>query len=507
MNTVKDINERLKDKKKRRDTIKKLREIGDESSIKLLIEVILDDERWAIQREAIIAIGRIGKLSKDDICDLTEILKEADKLEVQQALVDTLGKISLYPEIVLPVFRMLLEYDNEIKYTIPFALQNFGEMAIPMFIEILSSEDIILCKNTVNSLSNMETNIQNEIKDIIEDRIKDEEYKSQKEKYKIALSLIKENKEKQIKSNQVEDKSLNGTLKKRKVKKHINQIKIGIITVLDEEWDAINEYFDLKPDKEAFHSGKISRSINQNGEEIKIIYEITHIKAGKGSESRNETDNLFNIKKPNYTFLVGIAGGIGKHDVKIGDILIPDEIFYYEFESLKQGKKNTPKIENTEVTNYLLKVITNYYKNPSKEQSWFSTGNNKIVMSEEQLKLLGLKNNESDSPHVIFGKYLCGEKVVHDPDKADSILEEIPNHKQEKCIGIEMESFHVIETAKKKKVVPQIIVIKCCSDDVYRPDNDNLLEEEKKWDKFHILAANRAAKILHHFLLNGTLIE
>jgi len=193
---------------------------------------------------------------------------------------------------------------------------------------------------------------------------------------------------------------------------------------------------------------------------------------------------------PTYIIFIGIAGGIKKNGVKIGDVIIPKEIVYYTI-----SKEENKSIEIRPSNHQTDAILYDHMRNlpSSDEDKLWSQPLSLLEDISEILSYLDLESVNDLSPNVHCGTIFSGDVVIKNPDKVDELLKLSP-----KGLGIEMESWGSIITSFRDINRPRFIAIRGVSDLADKPN-------KKKWNKFHRYAADVATCYLKYFLEYGTL--
>jgi nucleoside phosphorylase len=156
--------------------------------------------------------------------------------------------------------------------------------------------------------------------------------------------------------------------------------------------------------------------------------------------------------------LVGIAGGVGAAGVRIGDVIVPDQIAGYEPGKMgPDGVRRRPEAYRPDFD--LLTVAQS-------------------TRAEEWVPQIGAaRPGSAGEPAVHFGTVLSGEKVIADAAVLDGLRAEWP-----KAVGVEMESFGVALAAYR--FGGRFLMVKGVSD----------LADAGKDDRWREYAAEAAAR-------------
>lgn len=239
------------------------------------------------------------------------------------------------------------------------------------------------------------------------------------------------------------------------------EIDFLVITIVDVETDALNRFgFNSAVDGKGrgyYRKQHFNTAMNR---EISVVHysvgEQGNVKAGV------LVSDLLNLWNPKCVCVVGIAGGIKRNDVKIGDVLIGDQIFYYPL------SKETP-----EGTERRIEVVRGDSSILSQIRSF--KGHILSHLANQIPKIPGISGI---TPDLLIGPMFSGESVQASELKTDNLLCIHP-----KGIGIEMESYGVYLACLDNPSRPRTLTIRSVSD----------LADEAKNDDFQQLAAFSAA--------------
>ncbi|MGI5238408.1 hypothetical protein [Dactylosporangium sp. CA-139066] len=158
-----------------------------------------------------------------------------------------------------------------------------------------------------------------------------------------------------------------------------------------------------------------------------------------------------------HVLLVGIAGGVGAAGVRIGDVVVPDQVVGYEPAKVRpDGPQRRPEAYRPDFD--LLTVAQS-------------------VQAEEWVPRIRAERPAPDDPAVHFGTVLSGEKVIADAALLAELRAEWP-----RTVGVEMESFGVALAAYR--FGGRFLMVKGASD----------LADAAKDDRWRAYAAEAAAR-------------
>lgn len=136
--------------------------------------------------------------------------------------------------------------------------------------------------------------------------------------------------------------------------------RILIMTALGLEFEAVKKYLS---DIEAI-AHPTTRSIYNSGKYISgdKVFSVLLVETGAGNvRAADETGRAIDYFKPNYTFFVGIAGGI--KDVALGDVVASSKVI--GFEVGKDDEEFKPRFD-TVPSSYILEQLAKHVKREGK---------------------------------------------------------------------------------------------------------------------------------------------
>jgi len=247
-----------------------------------------------------------------------------------------------------------------------------------------------------------------------------------------------------------------------------------IVTALDFERDAVIEqignFETIQIDDEipTYYQTEIHlpNKIETYKVTLVVLLGVGNVQAGVLSEK------IIEKLHPKHVIMFGIAGGILKNEVKIGDIVVGTSIGYYE-KGKFFSKKLQVRIEGALSDALLIDRLKNF-----KDNNWIDE--------------ISIKPPENPyNPNIHFGLIASGEKVVASKRFIKRLLKYFP-----KMLAVEMESWGVLIAAWMSKPLPRFIPVRGISDNA----------DKLKGDKWQKLAAHTAALYLKHFLQSQPVI-
>ena len=177
--------------------------------------------------------------------------------------------------------------------------------------------------------------------------------------------------------------------------------------------------------------------------------------------------------KPHYVLMVGIGGGV-KEEADLGDIVVSEQIIYYESTKEKPFfSDQRPQVLPAD--GLLLDRAKNYT-----DISWHT-----LIQAERPASIRCVK-----VPQVRFGPIASGEKVIADDNRVNELKQ-----LHSKLSGLDMESFGVALAASEWPDSPKFIAFRGICD--YADDEKN--------DEWHEYAADSAAAFTVGLLRSGAI--
>jgi nucleoside phosphorylase len=172
-------------------------------------------------------------------------------------------------------------------------------------------------------------------------------------------------------------------------------------------------------------------------------------------EATTATSDAIHRWEPRYVILAGIAGGISKKGVHLGDILLANQIVDYELQKLESPQREVRwKVYNIDPR--FLGAVSNF------DNKWQN--------------LINVARPEDGILEHHIGSILSGDKVIADA----SILTEYTDM-WSKLIGVEMEAGGVACTSLQAADAPGFFMVRGVSD---LADKEKDSDEVKKWRQY-----------------------
>ena len=250
-----------------------------------------------------------------------------------------------------------------------------------------------------------------------------------------------------------------------------------IITALPEERDAVLQQLSCYQTVQEANFPTYYRATletDSGSDQRNPVVAVTMLTQMGNTPAAAHTTLCIRQLKPRYVLMVGIAGGI-KEKVDLGDVVVSNQIIYYEY------TKETPsgseqRIKEGPVDSFLLDRAMNCNIN------WH-------ILSQAKPPT-PVNPSNTEAPQVHFGPIASGEKVIADDDRVDELKQLHP-----KLAAIEMESFGVALAAAQSEDKPGFIAFRGISD----------YADDKKNDDWRKHAADNAAFFTFEVLRSGAI--
>ena len=277
-----------------------------------------------------------------------------------------------------------------------------------------------------------------------------------------------------------------GTPKRTLSEDVIAHIDIAIITILPEEYDAVRGQFDRlfaapsatdRPNLYAWCIGEIDTP--NHAKPYKVILTLAD-NPGIGNAALVVMQTI-DRWKPRYVLVVGIAGGIAGNNVKLGDVVVSDVIWNYEYGKIATGFQ--PR---------------NNFTYPLDPALISAARALKSIQSDWAAPLVDAAPEPSIKPDIHTGPIASGDKVIDDLN--DPFVVRVLEHWPQ-IIAVEMEgagAAKAIHTAQSSGAVVGFGMIRGISDlprtGVVEADKSNRLSQAHQRDRWKRFAARAAAR-------------
>ena len=237
-------------------------------------------------------------------------------------------------------------------------------------------------------------------------------------------------------------------------------IDFVVIAPLAEEREAIlrklDEYEQVAPDEDdirVYYKGSVTTTEAGNSVTYSVVV-VSPLGMGR-VQAGSVTADAIHRWEPRYILLVGIAGGLGKAAVALGDVLIAEQIADYELQKLTPGG-NDVRWEVHRTDPRLLGAAKN-------------------MPQDAVLKEVGVDRPKEGTPMCHFGPMCTGDKVV-----ANGLMDSYKDV-WTKLVGVEMEAGGTASLVFQSAKNVRFFMIRAVSD---LADSDKGTEEVDKWRSY-----------------------
>lgn len=222
------------------------------------------------------------------------------------------------------------------------------------------------------------------------------------------------------------------------------QIDFLIVTALSQEREAVlkllpgHQRLDASEEVYTYHSAQVPVRTAQGTEGSYNVVVMSY--AGMGRVLAGiATANAIHRWRPDCVLLVGIAGGVAQREVRIGDILVAEQVIDYDLQKLKEGEEEI-----------------RWKAYPTDEQlRQFANA----LTADDYGPFLPNTRPEPGTPRVRFGNIASGDKVDARGEIIAMVGKTWPN-----LIGIEMEAAGAALAALQDAHRPRFFMVRGVSD-------------------------------------------
>lgn len=257
-----------------------------------------------------------------------------------------------------------------------------------------------------------------------------------------------------------------------------NTADVVIVTALEEERDAILRYlprYRQQPPKESdihiYYTAYVPVEFTNNTSGKYKVAVLSLVNMGRVQAATATTDAIYRWK-PSYVLLVGIAGGVAAADVRVGDVIIADQVVDYELQKVTP-KRASIRWDVHKADPRLLTAAKNL-----RVSAWTS--------------LIKTSRPTTGAPKRHTGPIASGDKVI----AVNEVLEQLRGT-WPKMVGVEMEAGGAATAAFNSSDKPGFFMVRGVSD----------LADEKKGsasvEKWRAYACDVAAAFAIALLRSG----
>ena len=245
------------------------------------------------------------------------------------------------------------------------------------------------------------------------------------------------------------------------------EIDFLILTPLQEERDAVlrclGSFRKLPPsehDIRVYYASDLPATFSDGSTTTYRVVVAPLLGMGR-VEAANATGDAIRRWRPRYILLIGIAGGLVKAGVGLGDVLVSDQVVDYELQKLTEETKIRWQVHRVDPR--LLGAAQN-------------------VLGDEWQQLLAQKRPGRGKPRQHFGPICTGDKVI-----ANGLIDEY-REVWSKLIGVEMEAGGTASAAFQAANSPGFFMIRGVSD---LADGKKDSSDVAKWRLTHVMWPHR----------------
>jgi nucleoside phosphorylase len=240
---------------------------------------------------------------------------------------------------------------------------------------------------------------------------------------------------------------------------------VALITIVDEEFSAVKALANFSPCADAPYFYK--RQVAEDHYDLILAQSADR----SNTPCAELVADLVERFRPEFIILSGIAGGVERDDVALGDVIVADHVEGYEIQKFENGRSMTRRVAIDHPSKYLRETIARH-----------------VRFSDEWKKQIKTLRPVTGEPKVVVGNLIAGDKILGDGENAyqKRILEEF-----DKAIAVDMESYGLARGAFSARSARHYnlnyLVVRGISDLVNGEHNN---EDRKKWRAY---AASTAA--------------
>lgn len=254
---------------------------------------------------------------------------------------------------------------------------------------------------------------------------------------------------------------------------------VVILTAIQEEYLAVKEHLTNVVDGDRNNTDYEIGIFEYNGKGIANV--IIRECGAKNTTASQETERAINYFNPNMMMFVGIAGSRKPNDFKIGDVIFPDKIYYYEGgkAALNSFKARPDAISPTF-------ELLEKAKKERKKKDWMAM----------------IKGKYSDSVKANIGIIASGEQLI---DHHDSEIGKILNEHYNDSSAVEMEGYGFAKAASRQGSETKNIivgVVRGISDIIeLSADKQAEVSKDRRPDNAKLFASDTAAAFAFWLIL------
>jgi nucleoside phosphorylase len=241
-----------------------------------------------------------------------------------------------------------------------------------------------------------------------------------------------------------------------------------VICAVEREYRAVQAYL---PPRESINSKGSTAYRSQLDDKRQVV--VLLLQQMGNMQAAIETQRAIDVWNPQFLLLTGIAGGFPGSDRHLGDVIVADQLVYYEIAKL-------------EVTDVNIRPQV-YRPSPRLISAARSIAQNPTHWSEHIRARRPGRRTAGATPRIHIGAILSGDKIVANKEFLKNFREAFTN-----IIGVEMEGAGLGLAVYRSETQPEFLLVKGICDWADKNKND-------EWQEY---AAHAAAALVLELLLS-----
>jgi nucleoside phosphorylase len=268
---------------------------------------------------------------------------------------------------------------------------------------------------------------------------------------------------------------LRGELPSTRPRGRVGAARVAIVTITEGEFLAAQTVLGLQANVagSAYFCGRVTANNN-----YQVV--LRRAAAQGNIEAAQAVGSAVEDFRPDYIFLVGTAGGSGKDDGHVGDVVVADVVAYYEHRKYVGGRDLARRTPCDQPSLFLRERFVEPLR---VDGSWVAHIPGAYPRPEPGV------------PKVLIGEIVAGEKLLGD---ADNAYQAAVMTEYDKALAFDMESWGIAKEIYLHRGTPgynpQYLVIRGISDIVSDPVNN---DQRVRWRDY---ASAAAAAVAHRVI-------
>ncbi|MCK1562806.1 hypothetical protein IVB08_02125 [Bradyrhizobium sp. 173] len=190
---------------------------------------------------------------------------------------------------------------------------------------------------------------------------------------------------------------------------------VAVVTIVPEEFEAIRSIEDFKP-----CPGDSPFLYRREWDKRRYDVLLAQSADRSNTPCAELVADLAERYRPEYIVLSGIAGGIDRDDVALGDVVIADHVEGYEIQKFDRGRSMTRRVAIDHPSKYLRETIAR-----------------RVSIAGKWIDRIKVERPAAGAPKIVVGNLIAGDKILGDGENEyqRKILDEF-----DKAIAVDMES-------------------------------------------------------------------